>query len=174
LPNNRAPAAGEIWRSELHAKTLRAIASSGGELYRGELAQQTAAFAASTGGYLTSDDLAAHSCDWVDPISTTYRGLTVWEMPPNTQGIAALIALNILEGFDLAKYARESAQSYHLQIEAMKLAFADTYRYIADPRFEVPQSLLLDKAYASRRRQLMSETAIPLAQPGLPKGELFI
>jgi len=172
FPNNRAPAAGEIWRSEVHAKTLRAIASSGGEsFYRGELAQKIAAFAASTGGHITSDDLAAHSCDWVDPISTTYRGLTVWEMPPNTQGIAALIGLNILEGFDLAKYARESAQSYHLQIEAMKLAFADTYRYIADPRFfEVPQSLLLDKAYASGRRQLIGETAIPLAQPGLPKG----
>ncbi len=172
FPGNRAPAAGEIWRSEVHAKTLRAIAASGGEsFYRGELAQQIAAFAASTGGYLTTDDLAAHQADWVEPISTTYRGLTVWEMPPNTQGIATLMALNILEGFDLAKYSRESAQSYHLQIEAMKLAFADTYRYIADPRFfEVPGSLLLDKAYSAKRRQLISETAIPLAQPGLPKG----
>jgi len=172
FPTNRAPAAGEIWRSEAHAKTLRALAYSGGEsFYRGELAQQTAAFAASTDGHITLDDLAAHSSDWVEPISTTYRGLTVWEMPPNTQGIATLMALNVLEGFDLSKYARESAQSYHLQIEAMKLAFADTYRYIADPRFfDVPGLLLLEKAYADKRRQLIGETAIPLAQPGLPKG----
>ena len=172
FPGNRAPAAGEVWRSEGHARTLREIASSGGEsFYRGELAQQTVAFAASTGGHLTLNDLAAHHADWVEPISTNYRGLTVWEMPPNTQGIASLMALNMLEGFELAKYPRESAQSYHLQIEAMKLAFADTYRYIADPRFlQVTESLLLDKAYAVQRRQMIGETALSLAQPDLPKG----
>ena len=172
FPDNRAPVAGEVWCSEGHAETLRAIASSGGEsFYRGELAQQMAAFAAATGGHLTSDDLAAHSADWVEPISTNYRGLTVWEMPPNTQGIATLMALNMLEGFDLGKYSRESAQSYHLQIEAMKLAFADTYRYIADPRFlQVTESLLLDKAYAGQRRQSIGETAISLAQHGVPRG----
>jgi len=172
FPLNRAPVAGEIWRSEAHAKTLQAIAQSGGEsFYRGQLAEQLANFAASTGGLLTTADLAAHQADWVEPIATNYRQTTVWEMPPNTQGIAALIALNILEGFDLAKYPRESPQSYHLQIEAMKLAFADTYRYIADSRFlEVPESLLLDKVYAAQRRQLIGETAIPLVQPGLPKG----
>jgi gamma-glutamyltranspeptidase/glutathione hydrolase len=172
FPGNRAPATGEVWRSEVHAKTLRAIASSGGEsFYRGEIAQQIADFAANTGGLLTTSDLAAHKADWVKPIATTYRGITVWELPPNTQGLATLIALNILEGFDLSQYARESAQSYHLQIEAMKLAFADIYRYVADPRFlELPIELLLDKAYARSRQQLISETAISQALPGLPKG----
>ncbi|MBV8887308.1 MAG: gamma-glutamyltransferase family protein [Chroococcidiopsidaceae cyanobacterium CP_BM_RX_35] len=172
FPHNRAPAAGEIWRSEAHAKTLRAIAQEGVEgFYRGRLAENLANFAAATGGMLTTADLAAHEADWVEPIATNYRQTTVWELPPNTQGIATLIALNILEGFDLAQYPRESAQSYHLQIEAMKLAFADAHRYICDSRFlEMPESLFLDKAYAAMRRQLIGEIAMPLAQPGLPKG----
>ncbi len=172
FPGNRAPAAGEIWGSEVHAKTLRAIAQSGGEsFYQGELAEQLATFAANTGGLLTIADMAAHRADWVEPISTNYHQITVWEIPPNTQGIATLIALNILEGCNLSKYPRESAQSYHLQIEAMKLAFADVHRYVADPDFlEVPVERLLDKVYATERRQLIGEQAIPLAQPGLPKG----
>jgi gamma-glutamyltranspeptidase/glutathione hydrolase len=172
FPNNRAPAAGEVWGSVLHAKTLRAIAQSGGEsFYRGEIARAIANFAADTGGFLTTADLAAHQADWVEPISTHYRDLTVWEIPPNTQGIATLMALNILEGFDLSRYPRESVESYHLQIEAMKLAFADVHRHVADPNFlEVAVEHLLDKAYASDRRQLIGEKAILLAQPGLPKG----
>ena len=172
FPHNRAPEAGEVWRSEAHAKTLRAIATSGGEsFYRGEIAQAIADFAADTGGFLTKNDLATHTADWVEPISTTYRDLTVWEIPPNTQGIAALMALNILEGFDISQYPRESVESYHLQIEAMKLAFADVHRHVADSRFmEVAVEHLLDKAYAQQRRQLIGEHAIPLAKFGLPKG----
>jgi len=172
FPGNRAPAAGEVWSSAAHAKTLRGIAASGGEsFYSGEIAQQLATFAASTGGLLTAADLATHVADWVEPISTDYRGLRVWELPPNTQGLATLLALNILEGFDLAQYERESAQSYHLQIEAMKLAFADVHRYVADSRFlEMPIERLLDKAYARSRQQLIGETAISQAIPGLPKG----
>ncbi|GAB4474660.1 MAG: gamma-glutamyltransferase family protein [Elainellaceae cyanobacterium] len=172
FPGNRAPRAGEIWRSEGHAKTLRAIAQSGGEdFYRGDLAQRMASFAASTGGFMTLADLANHTADWVMPISTTYRDLTVWEIPPNGQGIAALIALNILEGFDLGRYPRDSVESFHLQIEAMKLAFADAYRYVADPRYlEFDPALLLDKGYAGDRRALIADTAIPLAKPGIPKG----
>ena len=172
FPGNRAPAAGEVWRSEAHANTLQAIALSGGEsFYQGEIASQLAAFAANTGGLLTTADLATHKADWVEPISTDYHGLGVWELPPNTQGLATLMALNILEGFDLSQYPRESAQSYHLQIEAMKLAFADVHRHVADPRFlQLPVELLLDKAYARSRRQLIGETAIPQAMPGLPKG----
>lgn len=168
----RAPRAGEIWRSEAHAKTLRSLAQSGGEsFYRGELAEQLVQFAAETGGFLTQEDLALHQPTWVDPISTTYRDLTVWEIPPNGQGIAALMALNILEGTDLARYPRDSVESYHLQIEAMKLAFADAYRYVADPRFmTVSPQHLLDKGYASDRRRLLSDQALALAQPGLPKG----
>lgn len=172
FPNNRAPEAGEVWGSALHAKTLRSIAQSGGEsFYRGELAQAIGNFAADTGGILTTADLAAHQADWVEPISTNYRNLTVWEIPPNTQGIAALMALDILEGASLAQYPRESVESYHLQIEAMKLAFADVHRHIADPNFlEVAVEHLLDKAYAAERRQLIGEQAIRLANYGLPKG----
>lgn len=169
---DRAPKAGEIWGSPAHAQTLRAIAQSGGEsFYRGELAEKIAAFAASTGGYLTQQDLADHQPEWVTPISTTYRDVTLWEIPPNGQGIAALMALNILEGFDLSRYPRDSVESFHLQIEAMKLGFADAYRYVADPRYmEVAVEHLLDKGYASDRRSLISDRAIPLANPGLPKG----
>lgn len=172
FPGNRAPEVGEVWGSELHAKTLRAIASTGSEsFYQGEIAQAIANFATETGGFLTLSDLATHQADWVEPISTNYRGLTVWEIPPNTQGIATLIALNILEGFEIAKYPRESAESYHLQIEAMKLAFADTHRYIADTRFmDVAVASFLDKNYAQLRQNLISDRAISLANPGIPKG----
>jgi gamma-glutamyltranspeptidase/glutathione hydrolase len=172
FPGNRAPVAGEVWGSNAHAKTLRAIASSGGEsFYRGEIAKAIADFAADTGGFLTKADFAAHTADWVEPISTTYRNLTVWEIPPNTQGIATLIALNILEGFNLNQYPRESVESYHLQIEVMKLAFADVHRYVSDSRFmEVAVEHLLDKDYAQERQQLIGEQAMPLAQFGLPKG----
>jgi gamma-glutamyltranspeptidase/glutathione hydrolase len=169
---DRAPRAGEIWRSEVHAETLRTIADSHGEsFYRGKLAEQIAAFAADTGGLLTQADLAAHQADWVEPISTDYRGTTVWEIPPNTQGIAALIALNILEGVDLAAYPRESEESYHWQIEAMKLAFADTYRHVSDPNWmELESQHLLSKEYANDRRRLIQDAAIPVAEPGLPQG----
>lgn len=172
FPGDRAPAAGEIWGSEAHAKTLQAIASSGGaSFYQGRLAEQMTNFAADTGGWLTSADLAAHCADWVEPISTNYHQMTVWEIPPNTQGIATLMALDILEGLDLSKYPRESPQSYHLQIEAMKLAFADVHRHIADQNFlQVAVEHLLDKAYAAERRMLIQEQAISLAQPGLPRG----
>lgn len=169
---DRAPQAGEIWRSAAHANTLRAIAQSGGNsFYQGDLAAKIAAFAASTGGLLTSADLAAHQAEWVTPISTTYRDLTVWEIPPNGQGIAALMALNILEGFDLGRYPRDSAESFHLQIEAMKLAFADAYRYVADPRhMQVTPAQLLDKDYAGDRRALIGSNALAMATPGIPKG----
>jgi gamma-glutamyltranspeptidase/glutathione hydrolase len=172
FPSNRAPEAGEVWGSEAHAKTLRAIAQSGGEsFYRGEIAQAIANFAADTGGFLTTADFAALQADWVEPISTDYRDLTVWEIPPNGQGIAALMALNILESVNISQYPRESVESYHLQIEAMKLAFADVHRHVADSDFmEVAVEHLLDKAYAKERQQLIGQQAIPLAKFGLPKG----
>ncbi|MBD2580655.1 gamma-glutamyltransferase family protein [Oscillatoria sp. FACHB-1406] len=172
FPGDRAPEVGELWGSPLHARTLRAIASAGEEtFYRGEIAGAIADFAAATGGYLSREDLAVHTAEWVRPISTTYRGLTVWEMPPNTQGIATLLALNILEGFELGNFPRESVESLHLQIEAMKLAFADLNRYIADPNFlEFPIEQLLDKSYAAQRRQLLKLQAINNAEPGIPDG----
>lgn len=172
FPKHRAPVAGEVWGSEVHGKTLRAIAKTGGDsFYHGEIAQAIANFAADTGGFLTTTDFATHQADWVEPISTNYRDFTVWEIPPNTQGIAALMALNILEGFDLSRYSRDSKESYHLQIEAMKLAFADVHRHVADSQFmEIAVDKLLDKTYANSRRQLIKEQAIFLAEPGLHQG----
>ncbi|HZR01488.1 MAG TPA: gamma-glutamyltransferase [Chloroflexota bacterium] len=168
-PEGRAPRAGEIWRSPDHARTLRLIAESKAEeFYRGSLAEKIAAWAEETGGYITKRDLADHTSTWVEPISTCYRGYEVWEIPPNGQGITALVALNILEGFDLAKHPRESIESYHLQIEAMKLAFADARRYVADPeKADVPTNGLLDKGYAAERRRLVGERALD-PRPGEP------
>ncbi len=168
-PGGRAPRPGDIARLPDHAATLRAIAASGAEdFYHGELARRITDFAAATGGYLTRDDLAAHTSTWVDPISTGYRGYEVWEIPPNGQGVAALAALNILEGFDLAAHPRESVESYHLQIEAMKLAFSDAFRYVADPaKAGVPIKSMLDKAYATERRALIGDRALEPA-PGTP------
>lgn len=161
-PGGRAPQIGETWRNPDLAYTLRRIAESGArDFYTGEIAERIAAFSARTGGVLTLADLEAHRSTWVEPISTTYRGYEVWEMPPNGQGLATLIALNILEGFDLAKFPRESVESYHLQIEAMKLAFVDALRYVADPeRVRVPTAELLSKEFAVRRRALIGEQAL--------------
>jgi gamma-glutamyltranspeptidase/glutathione hydrolase len=172
FPNDRAPKVGEIWGSVAHGQTLEEIARSGGEsFYRGEFAQKMVGFAEDTGGYLSLPDLASHQTLSVTPISTRYRDLAVWELPPNTQGIAALMALNILEGFDMTRIPRDSAASFHRQIEAMKLAFADVYAHVADGDcMEIGIECLLDKAYARQRRDSIGETAIPLAQTGLPQG----
>ncbi len=172
FPHNRAPKAGEIWASPLHGKTLREIARSGGEsFYRGKLAQQIVNFASATNGLLTEEDLAHHQAEWVAPISTDYRQLTVWELPPNTQGLAALMALNILEGFDLTSHPRDCDLVYHWQIEAMKLAFADVQRYAADSRFlEFPVAQLLSKSYAAQRRQLIQNKAIQVPESGISQG----
>ncbi|MDB9494457.1 gamma-glutamyltransferase family protein [Spirulina major CS-329] len=172
FPDGRAPQAGEIWRSPGHAATLQTLADEGcGSFYQGSLSDRIVKFAAQTGGLLTAADLAAHRADWVTPISTAYRDVTVWEIPPNTQGIAALMALNILEGFDLAADLRDSVASFHRQIEAMKLAFADTYRYVGDPgTMALTTADLLSKDYAAQRRGMISDRALPLADPGFPKG----
>lgn len=168
-PEGRAPRAAGLFRSPGHAWTLERLAASHcADFYEGEVAQRICRFAAETGGYITGSDLAAHTNTWVDPISVGYRGYEVWELPPNGQGIAALMALNILEGFDLARWPRESPQSYHHQVEAMKLAFADAHRYVADPQHAgVPVAGMLDKAYAAERRELINpRAAIP--GPGSP------
>lgn len=156
-----APAVGERRRLPDHAATLRELgATRGASLYDGALAERLAAHAAATGGYLTAADLAAHRSEWVAPISTSYRGHEVWEIPPNAQGIAALLALNILEGFDLAALPPVSAEAFHLGIEAVKLALVDTHRHVADPAHaEVPTADLLSTDYAARRRRLIGGTA---------------
>ncbi|MGK7956820.1 MAG: gamma-glutamyltransferase family protein, partial [Crocosphaera sp.] len=172
FPKERAPKAGEIWGSLLHATTLEEIAKTEGDsFYKGKIAEKINNFSADTGGYLTSDDLRDHTPLWVDPIATEYKQLTVWEMPPNSQGIAALMALNILEGLNIEQYERDSIESFHYQIETMKLAFADAYAYIADENYmKVSNTNLLDKHYAQQRQQLITNQAIPLANPGIPQG----
>ncbi|MBI2766881.1 MAG: gamma-glutamyltransferase family protein [Chloroflexi bacterium] len=168
-PRGEAPAPGETWRSPGHARTLEAIAASNaGDFYEGALAAEIERFALATGGLLRREDLAAHVSTWDEPVSTSYRGHEVWEMPPNGQGITALIALNILEGFDLAAQPRESAQGYHWQIESLKLAFADALAFIADPAHAaVPVQELLSKEYAATRRAQIGAAALRPA-PGRP------
>ena len=170
MPGGKHPAAGDRWSSEGHAASLERIAASGSrDFYEGDLARQIADFAAKTGGTMTADDLAAHTSEWVEPIRTTYRGYEVAEIPPNGQGIAALIGLNIVEGFDLRSLSRESLEAYHLQIEALKLSLADAMAYVGDMQHvDVPVKGLLDKEYASQRQSLIGERAIdPVA--GKPK-----
>ncbi len=170
--NGLAPKAGEMFSLPDHAKTLELIAKTRAQaFYDGELAHKIEDFASKTGGFLSRADLQAHSANWVDPISTNYRGYDVWEIPPNTQGIAALAALNILEGFELSRHARESVDSYHLQIEAMKLAFMDARAYVADPeKSEVPMAGMLDKTYAAQRRKLILENALEPGAGTPPRG----
>ncbi|HUS16734.1 MAG TPA: gamma-glutamyltransferase family protein [Chloroflexia bacterium] len=168
-PQGKAPQPGEIWASPGHARTLQQIAESNAEaFYQGEIARAVADFAANTGGLLTERDLAEHTSTWVDPIHATYHDHDIWEIPPNGQGITTLIALNILAEFDLAATSRESVESYHLQIEALKLAYADALAYIADPeKVPVPVEALLSREYARERSRLIGNHALVPA-PGTP------
>jgi gamma-glutamyltranspeptidase/glutathione hydrolase len=167
VDGGRAPGAGERWANPGAARTLRLIAETGADaFYTGEVAAALADHAARTGGLITAADLAAHTSSWVEPISVTYRGHEVWELPPNGQGVAALIALGILDGVDLA--ALPAAERLHWQIEAMKLGFADAFAYVADPdRVTVPPSALLAPEYLAARRSAISERAAVPA-PGEP------
>ncbi len=153
----RAPEAGEIWRNENLANTLQEIAENGREVfYRGRIAHVIADYMHDHGGFLSYEDLSTHHSEWVQPVSTNYRGYDIWELPPNGQGIAALQILNILEGFDLAGFGFGSPEHVHLFVEAKKLAFEDRARFYADPDFaEVPVSWLISKDYAAQRRKLI-------------------
>lgn len=155
--NGRAPRAGEIFRNPGLARTFRAIAEGGKDAYyRGEIAYSIVETVQKAGGLMTLDDLASHESTWDEPISTTYRGYRIWECPPNGQGLAALIALNIIEGIDLKYHAPLSVERLHLLIEAMRLAFADTSWYVADPKFSpAPLDGLLSKEYAAQRLRLI-------------------
>jgi Gamma-glutamyltransferase len=170
MPNGRAPATGEHFRLPEAAWTLRRIAESRGrDYYQGEIAERIAAFSKECGGAMTVQDLAGYQPMWVDPISRNYRGYTLHEIPPNGQGIAALIALGLLERFDLASLPVDSAESQHLQIEAMKLAFADVYRYVADPAsMEVTPEQMLDDAYLDARAKLIDPKRATQFSPGRP------
>lgn len=174
-PGGRPPAAGEMWRSPDHARTLRLIGSTEAEaFYRGDLAERIAGFISQSGGFLSEEDLAAFKPEWVKPMSVPYHGYDIWEIPPNGQGLIALIALNILKGFPAA--SQESAESYHRQIEAMKLAFADGARYITDAaHMSVDPHLLLTEEYGELRRGLIGgEAMVPAAGEPRASGTVYL
>ena len=157
MPGGKAPSKGEIFKNPLLANTLEKIVKGGrNEFYRGSIAKSIDAFMKKQGGFLTYDDMARHHSEWIEPVSTTYRGFEVWELPPNGQGISALQMLNILEGYDIESMGFGSADYIHLFTEAKKLAFEDRAKYYADPRFsKVPVAQLISKKYAAERRKLI-------------------
>lgn len=157
LPWGRAPKVGELFQFKAAARGLRAIAETKGQaFYGGEIAQAIERFAAEQGGSLKASDFAAYQPEWVTPIGKEYRGYTLHEIPPNGQGIAALIAMGILKNFDVAGLPVDGVDSQHLQIEAMKLAFADVYKYVAEPSsMEVTAEQMLDDAYLASRARLI-------------------
>jgi gamma-glutamyltranspeptidase/glutathione hydrolase len=157
MPRGRALEAGEKFVSLAHARTLQRIAETKGEaFYRGDLAEKIAAFSKQHGAALTFDDMAAHTLDWVAPIGLDYRGYTLHEIPPNGQGIAALMALGMLENFDVASLPVDSPDCMHLKIEAMKLAFADINEYVSDIfTMRVTPAQMLDKSYLKERAKLI-------------------
>jgi gamma-glutamyltranspeptidase/glutathione hydrolase len=173
----RAPRAGEVMKLPQMAWSLRQIAEHGRDaFYKGEIAQRICAFSGKNGAYLTLQDLADHTDDWVEPVSTNYRGYDVWELPPNGQGIAVLEMLNILEQFDLKSLGHNSAEHLHLLIEAKKLAFADRAKYYADPVFnELPVGELISKEYAARQvtriDRAKAATDVQAGDPRLARGD---
>lgn len=154
LPNGRAPRQGEIFKNPALANTYRRIAATNGrDFYHGEIAQRIDAFCRAHGCYLRAADLASHSSDWTPPVSTTYRGYTVWQLPPNGQGIAGLQMLNLLEPVDLRALGHNSTAYLHHLIEAKKIAYEDRAQYYADPDFaQLPIQQLISKEYAAQRR----------------------
>ncbi|GHH60694.1 gamma-glutamyltransferase [[Pseudomonas] boreopolis] len=170
--DGRAPRKGELWKNPNLANTLQKIAEGGRDaFYKGDIARTIDAYFKANGGFLSYEDMASHHGEWVEPVSTNYRGYDVWELPPNSQGIAALQMLNVLEGYDFSKIAFGSPEHVHLFVEAKKLAFADRARFYADPSFQpAPVKKLVSKEYAAQRRQLISmDKALKEVQPGTPK-----
>ena len=172
MPGGRAPRPGELVRLPDHAGTLEAIAASNGEaFYRGELAAKLEAHSTANDGAMLAADLAEHRADWVGTLAVGYRGHTVHELPPNGQGIVALIALGILEHFDMASLPVDSEDSVHLQIEAVKLAFADAQAYVADiDHMALRPEDLLDTAYLRERAALIDRNKALPASAGTPRG----
>jgi gamma-glutamyltranspeptidase/glutathione hydrolase len=171
LPKDRAPYAGERFFCPQQAETLEEIAATGGEsFYRGALAERIALASRSDDGAMTPEDLAAHRCDWVEPIAIEYRGYHLHEMPPNGQGIAALMALGILRNFDVSSHPVDSPDSYHLQIEAMKLAFADTWRNVSDPEaMQVTPAQMLEAGYLAERAKTIDMKRTQEHTAGVPR-----
>lgn len=178
LPRGRAPHIGERFFCPPQARTLEEIAASRGEsFYRGKLAERIATYAASSGGDLSVEDLAEHRTDWVTPISIDYHGIELHEIPPNGQGLAALIALGLLRHLDIRNYPVDSADSVHLQIEAMKIAFAEAHRHVADPAsMEIdPYDLLEDGFLEQRANKIrLDEAHFPGAFMPIEKGTVYL
>lgn len=167
MPNGHVPRKGEMFRNPRLADTYQLIADKGrDEFYKGSIARRIDAYMAEQGGLLSYDDLAAHTSDWVTPVSTNYRGWDVYELPPNGQGIAALQILNILEAYDIRSMGFGSSQYVHTFVEAKKLAFEDRAKYYADMDFvDVPVEKLISKPYADKRRKLIDTKKASLSLP---------
>jgi gamma-glutamyltranspeptidase/glutathione hydrolase len=173
LPNGRAPRAGELFTNRELAASLRRIAERGrAGFYDGATADAILALSREHGGTMTAADLAEYDAQWVQPISTTYRGWDVYELPPNTQGIAALSMLNLMEHFPLREYGFHSTRALHVMIEAKKLAYADMLRYVGDPAFEqAPVDAMLSKAHAQARARLIrGDRAAAAVEPAMFEG----
>ncbi len=172
MPGGRAPREGEPFRNPALGRTLELLANGGrAAFYEGPVADAILRFSDENGGFFEKQDFAGHASTWEEPISTTYRSYTVWELPPSGQGLAALQMLNMVEGFDLRAMGRESADFWHVLVESKKVAFADRARYYADPAFaQVPVKELLSKEYARRRAALIEmEHAMQRDEPGDPR-----
>ncbi|MEM7111514.1 MAG: gamma-glutamyltransferase [Chloroflexota bacterium] len=172
LPGGRSPQVGTLFHNPEFAATLRKIGDEGADaFYTGDIAQQIADCVQADGGLLTIDDLKSYQAEWVEPISIEYRpGVRVYELPPNGQGLTALLALNLLKGFDVANMGHGSYELTHTMMETIKLAFADAQTYIADPkRATIPLAGLLSDSYAAERRRLIESKTAVLPIPGQPQ-----
>lgn len=170
VDGKRGPRTGETWRNPNLANTLEQIARGGRDaFYKGDIARTIDAYFKANGGFLRYEDLAAHQGEWVEPVSTNYRGYDVWELPPNGQGIAALQILNLLEPYDLKSYGFGSPEHVHLFVEAKKLAFADRAASYADPKFhDTPVARLISKGYAAERgKRISMDKAARSVEPGI-------
>jgi gamma-glutamyltranspeptidase / glutathione hydrolase len=171
LVDGRVPKVGDVFLNEDLARSLEAVAQGGRDaFYRGEIAQRIVDFSKRQGGAMTAEDLEDYSSEWVEPISTEYHGWTVYELPPNGQGIAALEMLNLMQQFPLAQYGHNSADALHVMIEAKKLAYADLRKYIGDPKFsKIPVAGLLSDKYAHERAKLIDMAKANCdVEPGMP------
>jgi len=169
-PNGRAPKIGEVWRSEGHAESLREIGETNAEsFYRGSIAEKIDAFSKKYDGFISKEDLAAYHPEWVEPIGVNYRGYDVWEIPPNGQGIVALMALNIVKGFEFN--GKDDVETYHKQIEALKLAYTDGKAFVSDIRhMKHTVDMLLSEEYGNERRKEITDTALLPREYTPPKG----
>lgn len=173
LVDDRAPEIGSIFKNPNLGQTLRLIAEGGRDaFYKGPIAKEIVRYAQESGGWLTTEDFANHSSTWVEPISTNYRGYDVYQCPPNGQGVAVLLMLNILENFDLKSMTLNSPDYLHLLLEAKKLAYADVYQFIGDPeKGDIPLDELLSKEYGKKQaKRIDTKKAAERVDPGLPEG----